>query len=297
MNKPKLIVVLGPTATGKSGLSVLIAQKHKGEVVSADSRQVYTGLDIGTGKITPEEMCGIPHHLLDVSPANKQITVTEYKALAQKTISDIISRGKTPILVGGTGFYIQAVVDNVIYPEVEPDTKLRAKLEQKENAELSSLLKKLDTRRHAEINVNDRKKIIRAIEIATHLGEVPQIQETESPYNVLMIGLDTSDEELQEKIRTRLLERIDEGMMKEIQALHENGLSWERMENLGLEYRYGARQVQGLLNKEKFIEQLSMKIWRYAKRQRTWFKRDKRIKWFKPNEIPSILSTVEKFLS
>jgi tRNA dimethylallyltransferase len=143
----KVVVILGPTATGKSDLAVKLAQKYNGEVISADSRQVYTGLDLGTGKITKKEMLGVPHHMLDVVSPKKVFTVSEWKEQAEKIIIDIISRGKLPIICGGTGLYIQSIVDNVVFPEVPPNLPLRKKLEKKSKLELIEILKKLDPRR------------------------------------------------------------------------------------------------------------------------------------------------------
>ena len=297
MDKPKLIAVVGPTAIGKSDLGVELALKHDGEIISADSRQVYIDLNIGTGKITEEEKRGVPHHLLDIISPEHQLTVVEYKKLADKAIEDIISRNKLPILVGGTGLYIEAVVDDVVYPEVPPNPPLREKLEEKTNEELNALLTEKDPRRARAINQHDRVRIIRALEITEHLGAVPEQPITESSSKTLLIGLDLPKEEVNERIEKRLLKRLDEGMLDEIQTLHKNGLSWERMEALGLEYRYGARYLQNFISKDEFIETLITRIRQYAKRQRTWFKRDKRIKWFEPDEKEKIEQVVRSFLS
>lgn len=292
----KIIVIVGPTAVGKTDLSVNLAQKFNGEIVSADSRQVYKGMDIGTGKVTKKEMRGIPHYLIDVISPKKQFTVTEYKKKAERAIEDIIKRGKLPIIVGGTGFYIQALVDNIDMPDVPPNKILRNKLEKMNTEKLNALLKKKDPRRYEEIEEHDRTRIIRAIEIAEFLGKVPKATKSKPLYNPLIIGLDIPKEELEEKIETRLLKRLRAGMMAEIKRLHENGVSWKRMEALGLEYKYGAQFVKGELSKDEFIKTLSTKIKQYAKRQRTWFKRDKRIQWFKPVEGEKITKLVEKFI-
>ncbi|MCX6747919.1 MAG: tRNA (adenosine(37)-N6)-dimethylallyltransferase MiaA, partial [Candidatus Nomurabacteria bacterium] len=182
--KPKVIVILGATSTGKSDLAVLLATtifKKKAEIISADSRQVYKGLDLGTGKITKKEMRGIPHHLLDVVNPKKTFTVTEFKKLADKKIKQILVRGNVPILCGGTGFYIDTVVNNVVFPEVPPNEELRKKLEQKNKEELFEILEKLDQQRAKDIKdkneLNNKVRLIRAIEIATSLGNVPKITE------------------------------------------------------------------------------------------------------------------------
>ena len=287
-NSSKILVILGPTATGKSGLAVKLARKYKGEVISADSRQVYKDLDIGTGKITKKEMRGVPHHMLDIVSPKKVFTVSEWKEKTEKIIKNIISRGKLPIICGGTGFYIQSIVENVILPEVPPNKVLRKKLEKKGLAELQTILVKLDPRRFSNIDIKNPVRLIRAIEIATALGRTPEIKMGENPYKFLQIGLRLPDKELKKRIHVRLFSRIRAGMITEAKNLHKNGLSWKRMRELGLEYRYLADFMEKKITKENFIKKLETEIWHYAKRQMVWFKRDKRIKWFKPGEITRI---------
>ena len=295
--KPKLLVILGPTASGKSDLAILLAKKFDGEVISADSRQVYKGLDIGTGKITKKEMRGIPHHLLDVVNPRVTFTVTKWKDMAEKIIADIVRRGKLPIIVGGTGFYIQAIVDDISVPEVKPNKALRAQLEQKTAAELFVLLQKLDPRRAQEIDAKNPRRLIRAIEIARELGNVPDLKkEGSKKYEILQIGIATDDKVLKEKIHKRLVARIKKGMVAEAGRVHKEGLSWKRMEELGLEYRSLARYLQEKITKKQMAEELTQAIWQYAKRQRTWFKKDKRIQWFPLKQKKSIEAVVEKFL-
>lgn len=295
--KKKVLVVLGPTATGKSALAVLLAKRFGGEVISADSRQVYKGLNIGTGKLTKKEMVGIPHHLLDVASPSRVFTVSHYKKLAEKALKKIWTKGKIPILCGGTGFYIRAIVDNIALPEVPPNKKLRAQLEKKTTEELFEILKKLDARRAKDIDRKNPRRLVRAIEIAKYLGKVPRLKA--SPPNdmdVLEIGIDIPDKILKERISKRLDARIKQGMVAEVKKLHRNGLSWNRMEALGLEYRYLARYLQGKISKDRMVSKLEHEIWQYAKRQRTWFKKDKRIVWFRPQERKKIEGLVEKFL-
>lgn len=301
--KPKIIVVLGPTASGKSDLAVTLAEKFNGEVVSADSRQVYKGLTIGTGKITKQEMRGIPHHLLDVASPKKVFSVHEFQILADQAIEDILWRNKVPIICGGTGFYIQSIVDNYILPEVPPNPALREELSKKTDKELFLRLATVDLRRAANIDLKNPRRLIRAIEIAEFLGKVPEIK-TNPKYQSLQIGLETDDTTLKEKIHTRLLERIKKGMLSEAKKLHKQGVLWKRMEELGLEYRYLARFLQKKYKnkkdeqaaKVKMLSELETEIWQYAKRQRTWFKRDTRIKWFKLAQKNRIVKEVRKFL-
>ncbi|MDQ3076219.1 MAG: tRNA (adenosine(37)-N6)-dimethylallyltransferase MiaA [bacterium] len=297
--KQKVIVILGQTSTGKSDFAVNIARnvfKNKAEIISADSRQVYKGLDLGTGKITKKEMQGIPHHLLDVISPKKTFTVTEFKNLADKKIEEIISRGNVPILCGGTGFYIDAVVNNMVFPEVPPNPELRKKLAKQTPMKLFSMLEKLDSTRAKDIKekneINNKVRLIRAIEIAKYLGKVPKNNNKKSNYDFIKMGLYLDDINLKDKIKNRLFDRIKKGMLNEAENLHKKGLSWKRMKELGLEYRYMALFLERKINKTEMLEQLTNEINHYAKRQKTWFKRDEEIKWFNPGEIKKI----EKFI-
>lgn len=275
----KIIVILGPTASGKSALAVKIAKKIGGEIISADSRQVYKGLNIGTGKITKKEMDGIPHHCLDIVSPKKIFTVADFKKYAEKAIEKIFTKNKTPIIVGGTGLYIQAVVDNIVLPEVKPDWKLRKELEEKTTEEMFAILKRLDPERAKNIDAKNPRRLIRAIEIATVLGKVPNLEARLPGWEMLQIGIKLSNEELKNNIDKRLVHRLKKGMIAEAKRLHLQGLSWKRMDELGLEYRYLAKFLKGEISKKEMIEKLKSEIWQYTKRQMTWFKRDKRINW------------------
>jgi tRNA dimethylallyltransferase len=279
-------------------------------VISADSRQVYKGLNIGTGKITKKEMAGVPQHLLDVANPKQRFSVIQYRELAREKISAIFSRGKLPILCGGTGFYISALVDGTILPDVPPNPKLRARLNKETSETLFNMLLKLDPRRAKTIDPKNSRRLIRAIEIAKVLGKVPNLQLTtdnQQPYKILQIGLALPHEELKKKILSRLLARlprrsrrakggISQNMIAEAKQLHTKGLSWKRMEELGLEYRYLALFLHSKITKEEMVTKLQTEIWRYAKRQMTWFKRDNRIKWFKPTEEKTVERVIKKFL-
>jgi len=241
---------------------------------------------------------GVPHHLLDVASPRSTFTVLHFKKKAEGAISDIARRGKLPILCGGTGFYIQSIVDNIAIPEVAPNEALRARLAKKSSEELFAILKKLDARRAKDIDRHNPRRLIRAIEITKTIGKVPVIDtnKNRSEYDVLEIGIKTNDKKLKEKIQKRLLTRIKIGMIAEARKLHAKGLSWKRMEALGLEYRFLARFLQGKLSKNEMIEQLNTAIWQYARRQKTWFKRDKRIIWFEYKDKKKIEGEVKKFL-
>jgi tRNA dimethylallyltransferase len=293
---PKIIVILGPTATGKSDVAVQVAKKFNGEIISADSRQVFKGMDLGSGKITKKEMAGIPHYLLDVTKPNTLFSVAKYKELADKAIEEIISKGKTPIICGGTGFYIDSIVKNITLPEVKLNKKLRAKLEKYSAEKLFEMLEKLSPTRAKNIDKHNKVRLIRAIEIAKTLGDVPEIIEGPKKYDFILIGLDTKDNILKERINIRLFARIRAGMINEIKKLHKQGVSWKRLESFGLEYRQTALYLQKKITKDQMIENLKNDIWHFVKRQRTWFKRNKDIKWFEPKQVKLIIKQVKNFI-
>jgi len=291
----KLIVVSGTTASGKSELAVKLAKKFNGEIISADSRQVYKGMNIGTGKITKKEMQGIPHYLLDVASPKRRFTVAQYRNLALKAINKIFRKDKIPILCGGTGFYIRAVVDGIVIPEVKPDWRLRSNLNKLSAAELYQKLKKLDPKRAKTIERKNKRRLIRAIEIVIKTKKpVPALKKNPLPYPVLMIGIKKEKKELSSLIRKRLLRRLKRGMIAEVKKLKKSGLSWKRLEEFGLEYRLVARFLQKKLNYQEMLKKLQKDIEHFAKRQMTWFKKEKRIQWIKNQKETEKL--IEKFL-
>ncbi len=294
--KPKIIVILGPTATGKSGVAVQIAKKFNGEIISADSRQVFRGMNLGSGKITKKEMSSIPHHLLDVANPKNFFSVVQYKELAEKAIEKIFSKNKVPIICGGTGFYIDSIVKNITLPEVKLNQKLRNKLEKYSAEKLFDMLKKLSPTRAKNIDRHNKVRLIRAIEIAKTLGDIPKIIEGPKKYDFILVGLDTDDAILKDRIKKRLLKRINLGMINEITLLHKHGVSWKRLESFGLEYKQVALYLQKKIKKEDMIENLKNDIWHFVKRQRTWFKRNKNIKWFEPDESRDINEYIKNFI-
>jgi tRNA dimethylallyltransferase len=278
IEKPKIIVIVGPTASGKTSLSIKLAKKFNGEIISADSRQVYKGMNLGTGKVTKKEMQGIKHYLIDIISPKKTLTVVQYIKKAKAAIKKIISKNKIPIIVGGTGFYVDALVFDYKFPQVPPNLKLRKTLEKKSTQELFKMLKKIDPQRAKNIDPNNKVRLIRAIEIAQKLGKVPELKK-ELKYNPLFIGIKISKEKLKEKIKKRLIKRLKQGMIKEVEKLKKQGLSWKKLESFGLEYRYIAYYLQNKISYKQMLNQLEKAIINYAKRQMTWFKKNKNINW------------------
>ena len=295
MKKPKIVVIVGQTASGKSSLGIKLAKKFNGEIVSADSRQVYTGLDLGTGKVTKKEMQGIPHHLLNVASPKQIYTVSHYIQDAKKAIQAILDKGKLPIIVGGTGFYIDALTEGALLPEVPPNISLRKELEKYKPEKLFSILKKIDPKRSKNIDPKNSVRLIRAIEIAKAIGSTPPIKNTRT-YDVLRIGIAIDQEKLKKNISRRLNDRIKKGMVNEVKKLHKSGLSWKRMESLGLEYRYLARFLKKKITKAELITELNKEILSYAKRQKTWFKRNKQTHWIQPNDKNTAKKLIESFI-
>ena len=295
--KKKIIPIVGPTASGKSDFAVWLAKKINGEVISCDSRQVYRGLDIGSGKITKRQMRGVPHHLLSIASPKRTFTAQDYKNHAEDALKKIYKNGKIPIICGGTGFYLDTLLETVQLPNVPPNKLLRKKLEKKTVKELFSKLERLDPRRAKSIDKNNKPRLIRALEIIDYLGFIPKSKKTKSPYDALYIGINIEKDILRKKIHNRLSARIKKGMFDEVERLHKKGLSWNRMEKLGLEYRYLARYFQNKLSYEETLEQLENAIWQYSKRQLTWFAKNKKITWLKPkNNSTKIDKLLKKFL-
>ncbi|MDP2641237.1 MAG: tRNA (adenosine(37)-N6)-dimethylallyltransferase MiaA [Candidatus Yanofskybacteria bacterium] len=275
-----LVALVGPTASGKSELGVELALEFGGEIISADSRQVYKGMDLGAGKITKQEMRGVPHHLLDVASPKRKFTVAQYQKLALKAIAGIQKRGKLPLLVGGSPLYVYAVTDGIFFPEVKPDPKLRKELEQYSAEELYEKLQKLDPARAATIERKNPRRLVRALEIVIKTRQpVPSFQKSSLCYPVFFLGIKRSKEELSLRIGKRLQKRLKQGMLKEIQKLHDDHISWERLEDFGLEYRFGALFLQGKISKQEMTERIQKGSENLIRHQMTWFKRDSRIHW------------------
>ena len=294
----KVIVVVGANASGKSSLAVKLAQLFNGEVISADSRQVYTGLNIATGKVTHEEMQGVLHHLIDIVDPSETYTAADFARDGRTALEGIFARGKLPIIAGGTGFYIDALLHPDLLASVPPNKDLRDDLEQKTAEELFAQLKSTDPERAADIHSkgeeNLKRRIIRAIEVAAS----PTTHQTEQLVNleILWLGLRWDNDVLKQRIHERTLSRVRDGMIEEATQLHADGLSWERFEELGLEYKHLADFLRERITHDELIERIDRDDWRYAKRQRTWFKRNQEITWFDNGNTEGIDELVEGFL-
>jgi len=296
----KLIVIFGPTASGKTELAIKLAKKFNGEIVNADSRQVYKGMDIGTAKPTKREMEGIPHYLFNVANPKRKFTVAQYRKLALKAIEKIQKKGKIPFLVGGTWFYIRAIVDGLLIPEVPPDWKLRKKLEKKSVDELFKILKKLDPQRAKKIDKKNPRRLIRAIEITKKIGKVPPLKFNPLPYPVLMIGIKRPKKELKQRIKKRFFKWLKKGLILEVIKLRKMGVSFKRIAEFGMHYREIARYLKGKISEKEMIENSIREIQNYAKKQMNWFKMDKRIHWIHPHTkkgFKNIIKICKNFLN
>ena len=279
---PKLIVIEGTNASGKSALGVELASRFGGEIVSADSRQVFERLDLGSGKITPEEMRGVPHHLLNVRKPGEFFSMADFQRLSYEAIDGIISRGNVPFLVGGTGLYVDAVADGYVLSEKSTDLDLRAELETYDTPALYEMLKQKlpDT----DVDPKNRHRVMRLLEKLAAGDVAPG---TKSPrYSLLKFGVTWPREILKQRIDERLERRLQQGMVDEVKAMLDDGVSEEFLVKLGLEYKYLTWYLTGKIGYEQMVEELAAAIKRFAKRQMTWFRRDPRIIWLDMNEDP-----------
>ena len=276
--KPKLIVILGPTASGKTSLGITLAKKFNGLIISADSRQVYKGLDIGTAKVTKKEMKGVPHFLLDIVSPKSQYSAACFRKDALKIIEKYQGK-KNIFVVGGSPFYIESLISPKETFDIPPDYKLRKKLEKYSLKKLLNLLKKLDPKKAKTIDKNNPRRLIRAIEIAQAKSIKRKTEKMN--FKTLKIGLSLPRQKLYEKIDKRVDLRFKKGMINEVRKLKKQGLTWKRLDSFGLEYRYIARYLQGKLTRDEMIQRLKYAIHDFTRRQLTWFRKDKSIHWIK----------------
>jgi len=280
----KLIAVVGTNASGKSGLGIALARHFGGEVISADSRQVYRGLDLGSGKVTPEEMQGVPHHLLDVCAPGSFFTMADFQRLAYAAIDDVLSRGKIPFLVGGTGLYVDAVCDGYVLSHIAPDLDYRRELEQLPTERLYAMLRAQEP--DTTVDARNRNRVMRRLE-KLHDGDTAG-DSRQPRYDVLKLGVTWDRQTLCSRIDERLRLRVEQGMIEEVQGLLDAGVSEDFLYRLGLEYRYISQYLLGKGGtREEMLEELSKAIKRFAKRQMTWFRRDDSIHWLDMQKDPA----------
>lgn len=287
MQKEKVIVICGPTASGKTALSIELAKKIDGEVVSCDSMQIYKDMDIGTAKPTKEEMQGIKHYLIDFVLPDERYSVADYKKDAKKAIKEILEKGKTPIVVGGTGLYIDSLIYEIEYQDIKFDETYRKALE--EQAEKNGLdmlyekAKKIDPKAIEKISRNDKKRILRILEIYHATGKNKTEQEQESrkkevEYDYKVYALDWDREKLYERINKRVDIMIEQGLIEEVRRIYKK---YEKFPTAmqGLGYKEVVEYIEGNTTKEEMIEKIKQETRRYAKRQLTWFRKNKQTIW------------------
>lgn len=302
MKKQKVIVICGPTASGKTALSIELAKKTNGEIVSCDSMQIYKEMDIGTAKPTKEEMQEIPHYMINTIFPNERYSVADYKKDAKKAIREIIKKGKVPIIVGGTGLYVDSLIYEIEYPDIKFDEKYRQELEEqvrKDGLEkLYNKAKKIDPEAMLKISSNDKKRILRVLEIYKATGKTKTEQERKSrekepEFDYLVYGLNMPREKLYERINLRVDIMIKQGLIKEVEKIYKKYNEFPTaMQGLG--YKEVVEYLEGHLTKEEMIEKIKQETRRYAKRQMTWFRKNKQTIWLdtentKQNNLQIIL--------
>lgn len=293
-----LLSIVGPTSTGKSDMAVNLATLFNGEIISADSRQVYKGLDIGSGKITKSEMKNIKHYLLDISDVRDEYTVSHFKEDAKKISQEITSRHKLPIVCGGSGFWVDTFTRGLLIPEVPPNHKLRKELESKTTEALFNMLEEKDEKRAHSIDRFNPYRLIRALEIVESIGSVPDKTYENTGYDLCTIGISSSKENIDKRIAERLDSRIENGMIDEIKGLLQSGVSSERLISLGLEYRHVTMYLNGEYTSQKVMrDALYIDIVHFAKRQMTWFKRHTDIHWVDIGDKAAAKEIVKNWLN
>ena len=300
-NHRPLLVLVGPTAVGKTALSLHLARRFDGEIISADSRLFYRGMDIGTAKPTPAERAAAPHHLLDLCDPDETISLGQYQRLAYRAIDDVLTRGRLPILVGGTGQYVLAVVEGWGIPEVAPRPALRAALEGLGEAELARWLAALDPAAAGRIDSRNVRRVVRALEVTLVTGRpISELQrKTPPPYDVLIIGLLMKRQSLYARIDARVDAMMAAGLLDEVRRLRDAGYSRDLPSMSGLGYRQLLAYLDGEMSLEAAVERIKFETHRFARQQATWFRRDDpRIAWFdlETGRAEQIVTFVEGWL-
>lgn len=296
----KLVTIVGTNASGKSSLGVELARYFDGEIISADSRQVYRGLDIGTGKLTDEEMSGVPHHLIDIADVGDRYSVADFQTQAYKICDSLIEAGRLPFIVGGTGLYVRSVVEGYQLLAIPPNWGRRDELESLAGDELWSYLRHLDKEAADRIAKNNKRRLVRAIEILERGGTLSDTFNNVPRYTVLQLGVTWPLDVLRSRIDKRLRDRLDVGMVDEVRVLLSKGISYEELDSLGLEYRYIARLVRGEYEDEdELFENLRRAIYQFSRQQLMWFRRDTNTHWLDTSEdyIAEARQLIENFQS
>lgn len=300
LKKPKVIAIIGPTASGKSSLAVYLAKHFNGEIISADSMQVYKGLDVGTAKITNKEMDGVVHHLLDVSSPNERFTAADWKQKAEDAVNDILSRGKLPIIAGGTGLYISSLLYGYDFYNAKEDFSLRDKylieLKEKGVEYLYNLLKEKSPELASKVEKNKSRQVIRYLEIAENGDCKNSSLEKKEKYNYLLLGLLVPREQLYERINKRVDEMVANGLEKEVNGLLEQGLDLSSQAALAIGYKEVIEYKNGKTSLETAIELIKQHSRNYAKRQLTWMRKMKGLVWVNPFDKENIKNLVSEFL-
>ena len=290
--KPKVVVIVGPTASGKTSASINVAKNLNGEIISADSMQIYREMDIGTAKVTKEEADGIKHYLVDVVNPDEVFNVTKYKEMAEAAIEEILAKGKTPVIVGGTGLYVSSLINGIEFAEVGEDVEYREQMttlaEEKGAEYLHNELRKVDPDAADAIEMNNIRRVVRALEIFKLTGKTKTQLDIESrkevKYDYRVYGIDTPREELYNRINVRVDKMFEEGLLDEVKYVNEKyKISSTAIQGLG--YKEVIEYIDGKVTYDEMIEKLKMETRRYAKRQLTWFRREEKIKWCPLNEI------------
>jgi tRNA dimethylallyltransferase len=298
-----LIVILGPTASGKTQLAAQLAYDLQGEIISADSRQVYKGMDIGTGKDLKQYLINgrkIPCHLIDIIGPQSEFSLFEFQNRFYKIFTQLSREKIMPIMVGGTGLYLESVLTGYNMPEAPPDEELRKKLSLNSKKQLQEILQALKPLLHNKTDLDDPKRLIRAIEIERARAMKGEEQQEKPDIDAVVLGISWERSALRQRITSRLKERLAQGMMEEVKNLHSVGLTWEKLESFGLEYRFISQYLQNKITFDEMINKLNISIHQFAKRQETWFRRmEKRgivINWIPANNYPLLKETVMKYL-
>ena len=273
---PKVVAVVGTNASGKSALGIELAKKYNAEIISADSRQVFRGLDLGSGKVTPEETQGVPHHLIDVREPNEFFSMADFQRMAYQAIDDIRGRGRLPMIVGGTGLYVDSVLDGYLLSDKEPDLAYRAELEKLTTPQLYDML--LELKPDVQVEKNNRNRVMRIIE-RIHDGD-DATPGKQARFESLRLGVSWPREVLSRRIDERLERRLEQGMIEEVQRLMDEGATTEFLLGLGLEYRFITQYLIGEIpDRQAMLDKLAIAIKQFAKRQMTWFRRNPEIVW------------------